>query len=144
MVNSLDRQTAGWNGVGLSPATVYPSCSGDFFSDRKHQTRLGGNVSSMLHINASIIQTMVNSDSDDYGMLHKTITCSSICYIPLQVDLYLLWRDVGVCVPFPIKQIKVNNVIYDIMQNIHNINEMMKWLFTMGHFIFRWDQSLRL
>ena len=33
-----------------------------------------------------------------------------------------VWRDVDVCVPFPIKQIKANNVIDDIIQNIHNIN----------------------
>ena len=33
----------------------------------------------------------------------------------------ILWRDVGVCVPFPFKQIKVNNVIDNIIQNIDNI-----------------------
>ena len=45
--------------------------------------------------------------------------------------VFKLWRDVGVCVPFPVKQIKANNVIDNIIQNIYNMNEMMKWLFTM-------------
>ena len=40
----------------------------------------------------------------------------------------MVWRDVGVCVPFPVKQIKANNVIDNIIQNIYNMNEMMKWL----------------
>ena len=34
------------------------------------------------------------------------------------------------CVPFPVKPIKANNVIDNIIQNIYNINDMMK-LFTM-------------
>ena len=38
-----------------------------------------------------------------------------ICNSPI----YNVWRDVGVCVPFPVKQIKANNVIDNIIQNIH-------------------------
>ena len=39
---------------------------------------------------------------------------------------WALGRDVGVCVPFPVKQIKANNVIDNIIQNIDNIHDMMK------------------